>query len=62
MITREASATTAQTLSASSPEKGPELSLQEIAALLNGRLPASKVNSCLDQIPFLPARNRVSAN
>ncbi|MBX2806960.1 MAG: hypothetical protein KTR19_13380 [Hyphomicrobiales bacterium] len=47
---------------APSTEHSPELSLQEIAALLHGRLPASKARPCLDQIPFLPVRNRASAN
>lgn len=40
----------------------PELSLNEIAALLRGELPASDAPTCLDQIPFIPVRNKASEN
>jgi hypothetical protein len=40
----------------------PELSLNEIAALLRGELPVSDAPACLDQLPFIPVRNKASDN
>ena len=40
----------------------PELSLNEIAALLRGKLPPSIEVPCLDQLPFIPVRNEASAS
>lgn len=40
----------------------PELSLNEIAALLRGEIPASTAPSCLEQLPFIPMRMKASGN
>lgn len=62
MLMNETAIKATQSVPGATQRNGPELSLQEISALLSGRLPASKARSCLDQIPFLPVRNTVSAN
>lgn len=60
MFMSETAVKATQTIPGTTQANSTELSLHEIAALLSGRLPVSRVPSCLEQIPFLPARNRVS--
>ena len=62
MLMNETAVEATQTIPGTTQGNTPELSLQEIAALLSGRLPASKARSCLDQLPFLPVRNTAMAN
>lgn len=62
MIMSAAAPAVEQIDSGKSKQSDDELSLNEIAALLRGELPARDAPSCLDQLPFIPVRTKASDN